>query len=827
MKSGLTSVPCPCHSCRVEGLHRRCNPCGPAPEGCTPERRRVAGFMKRRKRRFLSTATCTGAGLILLWFPPYRAIPAGDDGTLQAMVEADWEMQEKRLGRTTDSPEALRQALVRTQKLLEDLHQMPDAADTTREHLALERFREQVENVEAMSQGDRCALYRDLRRLSRNASLKNPLLGSDPIIFLKRRRFICQMLHEYLGYYYDYEDISGGGVYILAEPGKSLEVRDLIGDRLPRGNYTTLALSYDANTLYFAFAERAPEKPDFYSSRRRCFHIFSMDVDGSNLRQLTDGPDDDFDPCPLPDGGIAFMSTRRGGFGRCHNPWEPLPSYTLHRMDADGSDVRTLSFHETNEWHPSVLNDGRIVYSRWDYVDRSAANFHGLWVSNPDGTNPIGLFGNYTMRINACFQPRAIPDSGRIIFVAGAHHADVGGSLMVLDPSQIGLERSTGEDHFGAIEALTPEVCFPEAPGWPSSYFHSPWPLSENYFLVSFSFEPLPGMGPGVKRDTETGLYLMDRFGNMELLYREPGISCMYPIPLSPRPIPPAVPPTLDRTLGDEGEFVLTDVRRTHFPLPRSRPIKELRVFQVLPKSSTHVANQPRIGYANAESARMLLGSVPVEEDGSAYFRAPAKKPLYFQAVDARGRAVQSMRSVTYLQPGERRGCVGCHEPRGEPAATKRLLAMNRAPSRIQPGPEGTKPWSYPLLVQPVLDQHCVRCHNGKEGEGKSKLTLTGDAAGHFSRSYESLKPYVRWYEWGGATITPVVTSPGRIGADESPLLKILDDESHATTVSLTDEDRRRICIWLDGNAAFYGAYREDEQLAQKKGERVPPPALQ
>ena len=134
------------------------------------------------------------------------------------------------------------------------------------------------------------------------------------------------------------------------------------------------------------------------------------------------------------------MSTRRGGFGRCHNPWEPLPTYTLHRMDADGSDVRTLSWHETNEWHPSVLNDGRIVYTRWDYVDRSAANFHGLWVSNPDGTNPVSLFGNYTTRINACYQPRAIPGSQRVMFVAGAHHADVGGSLVIVDPRRVALD---------------------------------------------------------------------------------------------------------------------------------------------------------------------------------------------------------------------------------------------------------------------------------------------------------------------------------------------------------------------------------------------------
>ena len=744
----------------------------------------------------------------------------------RARVEADWTRQEQRLGRTPADPVAIREALDRGRQLAEALSRMADGPDTQRESAKIETLRRRAGDVSALDEADRSALYLEVRWVTRGLALKNPLLANRPIAFLKRRRFVCQMLHEYLGYFYDYGDIAGGGVCILEQPGHSPAVRDLVGSRLPRGNYTTLSLSYDAKTIYFAFAERAEKKPDYYSAERRCFHIYAMDVDGGNLRQLTDGPDDDFDPCPLPDGGIAFMSTRRGGFGRCHNEWEPLPAYTLHRMDADGSNVRTLSFHETNEWHPSVLADGRIVYSRWDYVDRSAAHFHGLWVSNPDGSNPSLLFGSYTQRINACFQPRAIPGSERIVFVAGAHHADVGGSLVVLDPKRAGLDPRTGEDRFDSLEVLTPEVCFPEAPGWPDSYFHSPWPLSENYFLVSFSFDPLPGMGPRVKRDTETGLYLLDRFGNLELLYREPGLSCMYPIPLKPRPVPPAVASGLDPDLGEEGEFILADVSSSHFAMPEGRTIRELRVFQVLPKSETHVGNKPRIGFANAESARMLLGTVPVHEDGSAYFRAPARKPLYFQAVDGAGRAVQGMRSATYLQPGERRGCVGCHEPRGSSPLVRQTMAQRAGPSRIEPGPDGSRPWSYPRLVQPIFDARCVRCHDGSDRAGKHAPNLTGAPAEQFTVSYENLEPHVRWYEWGQG-IGGHVTRPGRMPADESPLSKILDDTNHAGQTGLTEAERRRLYLWLDGNAAFYGTYSEREQLAQRNGEPVPPPALQ
>ncbi len=788
---------------------------------------------------------------------------------MRAAIEQDWTLQEKRLGRTPHSPQAIRDAIRRAVSLLDCLGRMPHLPDLSGETAALDRLCAQAETLPTMDQAARLRLYRQVRYVARSAALKNPLLAGKPIAFLARGRFVSQMLHEYLGYYYDYGNIAGGGVYVLEEPGKSLKTRDLIQGRLPRGNYTTLALSYDARTLYFAYCERAPQKPEFDSPQRRCFHLFAVGIDGQGLRQLTDGPDDDFDPCPLPDGAIAFMSTRRGGFGRCHNPWEPLPAYTLHRLEPSGQ-IRALSLHETNEWHPAVLPDGRIVYSRWDYVDRSAANYHGLWTSRPDGTNPQALFGNYTERINACYQPRPIPGSRRVAFIAGAHHAVVGGSLVVVDPARTQLDRQSGLDRFEAIETLTPEVCFPEAPGWPETYFHSPWPLAEGFYLVAFSLQPLPGMGPNVPSDNPTGLYYFDRFGNLELLYPPPGISAMYPIPLEPRPKPPVIPSVLGEPSGNprgvagqpaagdvgsaerdapcrkdtgkkeaspatmprhdvseaEAELYVVDVRRSLLPLPPERPIVALRIFQILPKTETHVANKPRIGYANAESARMLLGTVPVERDGSAYFRVPARKPIYFQAVDGRGRAVQTMRSVTYLQPNEQRGCIGCHEPPATAPPRQPLLALQRAPSAIVPGPDGTRPMSFVRLVQPVLQRYCLSCH-GQQADPKAGLVLTSEPRGEFTTAYENLRPFVRWHEWGGASISQAVTRPGHCGADESPLSRILDDENHGPKIGLTEDARQRILLWLDSNAPFYGVYTQAERLAQLRGQQVPPPQVQ
>ena len=639
---------------------------------------------------------------------------------------------------------------------------------------------------------------------------------------MKRRRYPCQTLHEYIPYFADHSGTFGGTVCLLEAPGRSLAVRDLVRGRLPPGCYSGLALSYDARRLYFAYAECYGRKIPFGSLDQPHYNILALDLDEDALLQLTQGVHENFDPCPLPDGGIAFLSTRRGGFARSNLPDEPVQVYTLHRMDADGEHIRTLSYHESNEWHPQVLEDGRIVYSRWDCVDRSAGNFHGLWVTNPDGTSPAILFGNYTRTINACYEPHPVPGSDRILFVAGGHHACVGGALVLLDPARVAMDAKTGADRLDAIEMLTPEVGFPESDGWPDSYFHSPWPLSEDFYLVSFGYGPIPGRASGGRRDT-TGLYYLDRFGNLELLYRDRRLACMYPIPLTPRPAPRVVKSVLPKDAGPEGEFFLTDVRRALLPLPAARPVRRLRVFRVLVKT-TPTVNHPRMGHANAAPARMLLGTVPVEADGSAYFRAPACVPLYFQAVDDAGRGVQSMRSTVYLQPGERRGCVGCHEPAGSAPVPRDTLAMTRPPSAIEPGPDATRPFGYVRLVQPVLDTHCVPCHDGSKGDAKSPLVLTGEPAGAFTRSYVNLKPHVRWHEWGEASIDQTATRPGRVGADASPLLKVLADTVHAPAVRLSEADRRRLVVWLDANVPFYGRYDEASREAQRRGEAVPPP---
>jgi mono/diheme cytochrome c family protein len=252
--------------------------------------------------------------------------------------------------------------------------------------------------------------------------------------------------------------------------------------------------------------------------------------------------------------------------------------------------------------------------------------------------------------------------------------------------------------------------------------------------------------------------------------------------------------------------------------------ITRLRIVQVLPKTTPH-ANTPTVGLANASPGKQVLGTVPVEADGSANFRAPAGIALAFQALDERGQAVQNMRSVTYLQPGENVSCVGCHEQRTRaPSSRRAALALSREPSALTPGPDGSKPLSYPILVQPVLDKHCVSCHSGPKAGGQ--IALTGEAQGHYSVSYNALAGRVSFSAWGGkpgdfrVTNSEPLSQPDFFGARASSLMKLLLEKGHYD-VKLSREEVERLATWMDTNALFYGTFDPADQARQQRGERI------
>jgi len=409
---------------------------------------------------------------------------------------------------------------------------------------------------------------------------------------------------------------------------------------------------------------------------------------------------------------------------------------------------------------------------------------------------------------------RAIPGSNKYVAVTGAHHGHAFGALVLID------HRPEDDGACSQITRLTPDVPFSEAE---QSYhqckaFGTPWPLSETDYLCVYD--------PHLKN---RGIYWIDADGNRELIHRDPAISCLSPIPMQPRRKPPVIPDRTTQTVrakqtaaGDRPATVaVMNVYDSDFQWPKGAKIKQLRVIQLLPKS-TAPPNQPRIGVANQTNARAVLGTVPVEEDGSVYFEAPAGKAIYFQALNERGLAVQSMRSVTYLHPGEQLTCQGCHEPKhGPPNRHARLpLALGRPPSKIKPGPEEANPFSYPRLVQPVLDRHCVDCHRERKA-----LALDGSPSGAFTTSYNHLAgKYGFYFHVSNGSINSGVhggarTTAGQFGAVASPLLKYLD-ESHYK-VELPREDFHRITLWLDCNSEFLGSYVDP--AAQARGKVVHP----
>ena len=207
------------------------------------------------------------------------------------------------------------------------------------------------------------------------------------------------------------------------------------------------------------------------------------------------------------------------------------------------------------------------------------------------------------------------------------------------------------------------------------------------------------------------GLYLYDAFGNLTLLHRDRDISSMNPIPIRPRTRAPELANRTDWDGVQEGSFLLQDVYQGLGSVERGS-VKRLRVVGVPPKVQPQM-NFPVLGVSHEDPGKFVLGTVPVEIDGSAYFRVPSGIPVFFQALDAEGLALQTMRSLTYVQPNETLACVGCHESRNAspPATGRPLLAAQRPASRLLPDPSGTWPLRYDELVQPVLDRHCVVCH--------------------------------------------------------------------------------------------------------------------
>ena len=745
---------------------------------------------------------------------------------------SQWSVRHDLVGQPTPpQPFYTAEALQRGIELARNLSQL--GVDTAAEQGLFRQLAERLGQLpDNTSRSARQQLDHRVRWTVRKLALKTPLLDFDEILFIKRAPGLFPHVCDQ---YYGWWSRGGGGVCILAGfKGQCPTVRCLTQD-WPVGSFLRPDLSYDGKRVLFAWCRHYPhiaamDKVDKDTLPEDSFyHLYEMNIDGTGVRQLTRGRYDDFDGRYLADGKIVFLSTRKGqalqtnknsvvattmatcpdSYVRCGGGnHRPVAVFTLHVMDGSGSDLRPASAFENFEWTPALASDGRILYARWDYIDRFNGHFMSLWSTNPDGTNAQLVYGNYTKRPQCIFEARSIPDSSKLIFTATAHHSITGGSLALLDPN-------AGTEYDRPITRLTPEVVFPETEGWPECYYAGPWPLSEEYFLVSWSDRRLPPhrlMPPDDSRNPPNalGIYLYDAFGNLTLLHRDPQISSMNPIPVRPRRRPPARTDTVAWNGREEGRFLVQDVYRGLEGVARGR-VKQLRIVAVPPKVQPQM-NQPVLGVSREDPGKFVLGTVPVESDGSAYFRVPSGMSLFFQALDRDGLAVQTMRSLTYVQPGQTLGCVGCHESRvTSPPAGTTPLAAQRPPSLLQPGPSGSWPLRFDELVQPVLNRRCVNCHRpGSEDAKAARFDLTP------TRSYDSLLGYA------GEDLKKLAfekdqSETGDCPARRSKLTALLAGAKVHYDVRLSTEDWQRLATWMDTYAHRQGSFstRQETQLRE------------
>ena len=566
------------------------------------------------------------------------------------------------------------------------------------------------------------------------------------------------------------------------------------------GGIWQASLSYDAQTVFFA--SRRPGVPG-------AWHIYEIGIDGQNLRQITEGDCSDVAPVELPNGQIAFASSRSGHYNVC----QANRAGALYVCERDGSGLRRISANTLTDHTPAVMDDGRIMFTRWDYgIDKGVFQRHAVWAVNPDGTRLELLFGNTVSSPNAFWQCVPVPGRPEVISTFGGHHRGPYGVLGLLW-KHLGVEAPRG----AGFRFLTPE--YPTY--WDADFFSGymdPHPLNENEYLVSYG-----GHGGQTNR-----LYLFDSRGNKTCIWEDAGnMGCYSPAALRPRKRPPVIPmssqpdeyryvdPVVANICPDDskhGTFFLHDVYEGLQGHVRRGEIAALQILELVPKTRPHTggyaySSSPLVGRGSMY-VRRLIGTVPVEEDGSAHFTAPALRDISWNALDAQGRVIQKMGSTTHIMPGERQSCIGCHDNRSlAPAMANRSPLADKRSASIPERPDwGTGGLiDYVKIVQPVWDKHCVTCHSGPRPDGS--LDLSGDKTRYFNMSYDMLidRGFIHHVPQNDADHD--LTTPKSTGSLASRLItgKYLEPGHHG--VRLSRDDFERIYTWIDSNVPYYHTY--------------------
>ena len=663
-------------------------------------------------------------------------------------------------------------------------------------------------------------LRHEQRVALRELAFANPALSVNRFLFAKR--FTQQSYCDINVNHHAWGSRPGGGIYLLQLAGATgtPTVTDVLKGQLGLGNVHGFDLDWDAKRILFSYAKSASaQPPEGWLSRQATFdlhrtqgllHLYEMNADGSKLRQLTSGEWGDLNPCYLPSGEIAFESERCALEIECNECDKDEPTTNLYAMRGDGSGIHRLTVTKDGDWYPRVANDGTIVYSHWEYQERSLMFIHPLWMVRPDGTgadNYAKQHFDYPVTLTA---PRPLPGSDKLIAIAGGHHTLAAGPVVFVDRS-VGpndpacLTRLTGPDSWPELGGAAPG---PNVPGWRlppgQGWYMDPYPLSGTTYLASYCDGQM-------QDEVGYGLYLMDVYGGKELLYRDPAISSVMPFPLAPRQKPPVVESSLVAAAKDT-TLMLTNVAEG---VPELAPgaVKALRITEPVPWTYSNETGGVRyepdakatgVGW----TPERILGTVPVEPDGSAHFRVPADTELYFQALDGNGMELRRMRSYISFRAGETRSCNGCHETRALPPGGKptRPLASMRTASLPSPPPWGAdKPLSFLRDIQPILNRNCVSCHTGLRPAGK--VDLSPGLTQYQNRAYDTLTDPAR----GLVTVaskgdSAVITGVLAFGSHKSRIVSVIRDK-HRDRCQLSPDEWSRLYTWLDANCIYHDGF--------------------
>ena len=585
-------------------------------------------------------------------------------------------------------------------------------------------------------------------------------------------------------------------------------------------------VSYDGKRVLFAWKK---------SDREDDYQLYEMELATRKIRQLTSGLGvADYEAAYLPDGDILFNSSRCVQTVDCW--WTEVSN--LYRCNPDGKFIRRLTFDQVHNNSPTVTDDGRILYTRWEYNDRSQIFPQPLLQMMPDGTGQTEVYGGSSWFPTTILHARGIPGTTKIMAIATGHHSRQTGKLIVLDPAK-GRQEAEGAQLIAPVRETKAERI--DAYGQQGDLFQYPYPLSETELVLAY--HPLGWQhGGNANFAPRFGVYWMDQDGRRELLTSDPALPCNQPIPVRVRSAVFRRSSLVDYRKQD-GTFYVQDVYAGSpmAGVPRGT-VKTLRVVALEwraagvgengnggPGGGALVSTPVAIGNGTWDP-KAILGDATVSEDGSVFFKAPARRPVYFQLLDAKGRMVQSMRSWSTLQPGENGSCTGCHEPKNSSpqTSTYQTKAFRSGAQSLKPFYGPARGFSYAREVQPILDARCVSCHDGREDVpydlSKTEVVDLG-AKRRWMESYLYLthskvkdnkrakqqgwrgNPDHPMVNWISAASVPTLIPPYSAGSNKSKLMELLD-KGHEK-VALTREELEKLAAWIDLGVPFCGDYTE------------------